>query len=76
MKLFVNETIGIEATLPQYPSLKVTLSVNEVAVMLGVSTDCIYTMVREQQIPFVRVRRRIIFHRDVIDSWLSGNISL
>jgi len=46
------------------------LSVIELSNYLGVSTDCIYTMVREKQIPHVRIRRRILFHRDAIDSWI------
>lgn len=50
--------------------MKITLTVNEVAELLGVSTDTIYNMVRDNQIPHVRVRRRILFHRDVIDAWI------
>lgn len=51
---------------------KITLSVIEVADLIGVSHTCIYMMVREGQIPHVRVRSRIIFHRDVIEAWLRG----
>ncbi|MEK5034786.1 excisionase family DNA-binding protein [Paenibacillus sp. FSL R7-0302] len=53
--------------------MKVVFSVSELSNYLGVSTDCIYTMVRENQIPFVRVRRRIIFYRDSINSWIHTN---
>lgn len=53
--------------------MKITLTVNEVAGLLGVSTDCIYTMVRERQIPHIRLRRRILFHRDVVDAWVRGS---
>jgi excisionase family DNA binding protein len=52
--------------------MKITLTVKEVAGLLGVSTDCVYAMVREKQVEFVRVRRRILFHHDVIDAWLRG----
>lgn len=53
--------------------MKITLSVREVADLLGVSTDCIYMMHRDKQIPgALRVRRRILFHRDVIEAWLRG----
>ncbi|WP_312875617.1 helix-turn-helix domain-containing protein [Paenibacillus planticolens] len=45
-------------------------SVNEIAEYLGVSMDCIYAMVREQQIPYVRIRRRILFHRELIEEWV------
>jgi excisionase family DNA binding protein len=47
-----------------------TFSVAELAAYLNVSTDCIYTLVREKQIPHVRIRRRIIFVREIIDEWL------
>jgi len=53
--------------------MKAVFSVSELAVYLGVSTDCIYTMVRENQIPFVRIRRRILFHRESINSWIHTN---
>jgi excisionase family DNA binding protein len=52
---------------------KVTLSVNEVAEVIGVSPACIYTMVREGQIPHRKVRARILFHRETIESWLRGD---
>lgn len=53
---------------------KQTLSVREVAEMIGVSQTTIYTMVREGQIPHVRVRGRIIFHKGTIEKWLSGEL--
>jgi excisionase family DNA binding protein len=49
------------------------LSVRELATLLGVSTDSIYTMVREHQIPFFRVRRRILFYRLAIEKWIERN---
>nr|WP_307606792.1 helix-turn-helix domain-containing protein [Paenibacillus sp. V4I9] len=45
-------------------------SVIELADYLGVSMDCIYAMVRERQIPHVRIRRRILFHRELIEEWI------
>jgi excisionase family DNA binding protein len=51
---------------------KITLDVKETASLVGVSTDSIYKMVREKQIPFVQVRKRILFHREKIESWLRG----
>lgn len=53
---------------------KITLTVNETAELLGVSTTTIYTMAREGQIPHVRVRGRILFHRDTIEKWLRGEL--
>lgn len=46
------------------------LSVKELGQYLGVSTDTIYKMVRENQIPYIRVRRRILFYKDSIEEWL------
>lgn len=47
-----------------------TCTVAEVAEFLNVSTDSIYAMVREKQIPHVRVRRRIIFSFELIEQWI------
>ncbi|MFC5530418.1 helix-turn-helix domain-containing protein [Cohnella yongneupensis] len=52
---------------------RAVFSVSELSDYLGVSTDSIYTMVRENQIPFVRIRRRILFNRDSINSWILTN---
>lgn len=51
---------------------KITLDVKEVAQLIGVSSNSIYTMVAQKQIPHVRVRSRVLFHRDVIESWVRG----
>lgn len=55
---------------------KITLTVKEAAELLGVSTTSIYTMVREEEIPHARVRSKIIFHRDTLEAWLRGEISM
>jgi excisionase family DNA binding protein len=52
--------------------MKIALTVQEVAEMLGLSTDCVYGLVGESKIPFVRAGRRILFHRPNIEAWLSG----
>ncbi len=49
-----------------------TLTVKETAELIGVSPATIYAMVREEQIKFVRVRGRILFHRDTIEQWLQN----
>ncbi|MGG1661742.1 helix-turn-helix domain-containing protein [Brevibacillus sp. NRS-1366] len=54
---------------------KITLSVNEVAELIDVSTACVYNMVRDKQIPHVRIRGRILFHRDIIEKWLRGELA-
>jgi len=51
---------------------KITLTVSDVSEVLGVSTATIYAMVREKSIPFIRVRGRILFNRDVIINWTKG----
>lgn len=51
---------------------RVTMTVSETALMVGVSPTTIREMVRQGQIPHVRVRSRILFHADVIDEWLRG----
>ncbi len=51
---------------------KITLTVDETAKLVGVSMTTIYAMVRERQIPCVRVRGRILFHRDTLEKWLKG----
>jgi len=47
-----------------------TLTVQEIADYLGVHQDTIYTMVRQKQIPHFRLRRRILFSKITIDSWM------
>lgn len=47
-----------------------TLTAQEIAEYIGVHVDTIYTMVRQGQIPHVRVRRRILFSIETIDSWM------
>lgn len=49
---------------------RVTMTVKEVAEYLGVDEDAIYTMVREHQIPHIRIRRRIFFRRETLDAWM------
>lgn len=51
---------------------RITLTVSEAAEMIGVSQTTVYAMAREGQIPHARVRGRILFHREVIESWLRG----
>jgi excisionase family DNA binding protein len=55
--------------------MKITLTVAEVADLLGLSKDCVYKLVREKQIPHVHAGRRILFHRPVIEQWLSSGIN-
>ena len=52
--------------------MKIALTTQEVADILGLSTDCVYKLVRENKIPHVRAGRRILFHKTVLEQWLSG----
>lgn len=54
---------------------KITLTVNEVAALLDVSTTTIYTMVRLGEIPHSRIRSKIVFHRATIERWLINGTS-
>ena len=50
----------------------ITITPLEVAKMLGVSRATVYTMVREDQIPYFKVRGKILFNKDVIVMWTKG----
>lgn len=54
---------------------KITLSVNEVAKLIGVSDNTIYTMARLKEIPHKKVRGRILFHRGTIERWLTEDVA-
>jgi len=51
---------------------KFTFTVKEMAKKIDVSTATVYSMVRDNQIPHVRVRSKIIFHAPTINAWLAG----
>ncbi|WP_366160631.1 helix-turn-helix domain-containing protein [Bacillus infantis] len=51
---------------------KDTLSVQEAAEYLGVSSDTVYTMVKQKEIPHYRVRKRIFFSKERIDTWIDN----
>lgn len=50
---------------------RITMTVQETAAYLGISTDTVYELVRRKEIPHIRIRRRILFRRDTLDNWLS-----
>lgn len=50
---------------------RTTITVKEAAEYLGVSDDTIYNMVRDKQIPFIQVRRRILLRKDSLDKWMA-----
>ncbi|PCD85102.1 excisionase [Lysinibacillus fusiformis] len=50
-----------------------TMSVAELAEELQISNTTIYTMVSQNEIPHIKVRGRILFHRATIEKWLMNN---
>ncbi|MEV5027407.1 helix-turn-helix domain-containing protein [Paenibacillus sp. LPE1-1-1.1] len=50
--------------------MRVVYTVKELSQLLGISKDSIYAMVREHQIPHIKLRKRILFHSETIDKWL------
>lgn len=53
---------------------RITLEVKEIARLIGVSQTTIYKMVSENQIPHVKVRGRILFHKETVEKWLRGEL--
>lgn len=51
---------------------RMTLTVEEAARLLGVSRALAYEIVRDGEIPSLRLRRRIVIPRRVIDALLRG----
>ncbi|ATI52760.1 helix-turn-helix domain-containing protein [Bacillus tropicus] len=49
---------------------KITLTVKEVAELLDVSLTTVYSMTRMNEIPYARIRGKILFHRPTIEAWL------
>lgn len=53
-----------------YKMIRKTLTVTDVANLLGVSSYTIYNMVRDDQIPYIKVRTRILFRLESINAWI------
>ena len=51
---------------------RLTFTVEEAARLLGVSRALAYELVRDGEIPSLRLRRRIVIPRRVIDALLRG----
>lgn len=49
-----------------------TLTPNELSEYMRISTATVYTMVREGEIPFFRMRSRIFFDKEIIDEWIKS----
>lgn len=55
---------------------KLTLTVEEVAKMIGVSKMTIYRMVQLNEVPSIRVRNKILFYRPTVEKWLTNGGTL
>ncbi|MFJ7840333.1 helix-turn-helix domain-containing protein [Lysinibacillus sphaericus] len=50
---------------------KLVLTVPELAKVLELSTATVYVMVRNNEIPYKKLRGKIVFHRETIEKWLA-----
>ena len=50
------------------------LSVHEAAALLGLSPRTLYNLVARDQIPFQRVRRRVMFRPSALERWLDAQV--
>lgn len=57
---------ALQALRPQ----RETITADEVAQILGLSTWSIYDLVRQRAIPHIRVGRRVLFRRSSILNWV------
>ncbi|MDF2064970.1 helix-turn-helix domain-containing protein [Bacillus sp. Cr_A10] len=48
---------------------RITLDVRELCNLLGISNTTTYSMVRENKIPYFRIKGKILFNRKVIEDW-------
>lgn len=49
-----------------------SLTPAELARYMRISTATVYTMVRESEIPYFRMRSRIFFDKGIIDDWIKA----
>lgn len=64
------EPVAVPASVQPFTTVRQTIDVKTASELMGVSTGTIYTMVRLGEIPHVRVRGRVLFARDAIETWL------
>ncbi|RDW19673.1 helix-turn-helix domain-containing protein [Oceanobacillus chungangensis] len=53
---------------------KRTMSVEDVAIYLGLHKDTIYDLVKEKKIPHIKIGGRIFFLEEVLERWMLENI--
>ncbi|PIC75031.1 helix-turn-helix domain-containing protein [Sporosarcina sp. P17b] len=52
------------------------MTVKQTAEFLGTSITTIYTACRENELPHFRVRGKILFNRDILESWTRGEYQM
>lgn len=46
------------------------MTVKEMAAYLGVHTDTVYEMVRLNEVPHYKIRRKIFFSQVIVEAWI------
>ena len=52
---------------------KATLTVRELAKILGIGTNLAYELVKKEEIKSIRVGRKILIPKIAVSNWLEGN---
>jgi excisionase family DNA binding protein len=47
------------------------LSIREAAIALGVCERTVWSLAKEQSLPYVRVGRRVLFSRATLEAWIA-----
>lgn len=72
-ELIKPHTTQVDNSINISTNKKMTMSVEELAEELQISKTTIYTMVSQNEIPHIKVRGRILFHRTTIEKWLMNS---
>ena len=48
---------------------KITIDIKGLCELLGISSTTAYSLVREDKIPYFRIRGKILFNQNVIEDW-------
>jgi excisionase family DNA binding protein len=49
-----------------------TINVQEAAAFIGVSKDLVYQLVRQKDIPHLKVGKRILFRKESLERWMNN----
>ncbi|RLL45484.1 DNA-binding protein [Oceanobacillus piezotolerans] len=53
---------------------KEVMNVKEIADYLGLHTDTVYDLVRDNAIPHFKIGKRILFSKEAIENWIRSQI--